>query len=80
MNRNFRTHLCTQFFWYKSRCDHNIGTQSSQETIPMGAPSLVSAVFPLLGLGILALFTPQKAQGVILDRWEFLWNFRLNME
>merc|ERR1711971_198424 len=43
--------------------------QSSQETIPMGAPSLVSAVLPLLGLGILTLLTPQKAQGVILDRF-----------
>merc|ERR1711934_710283 len=43
--------------------------QSSQETIPMGALHLVSPVLPLLGLGILTLLTPQKAQGVILDRF-----------
>ena len=64
-------HYSAHYCWYISRCDHNIGTQSTQETIPMGALSLFTPILPLLALGILTLLTPQKAQGVILDRWEF---------
>merc|ERR1711879_75817 len=43
-----------------------MGTQSSQETIPMGALGLVTSLLPLLGIFTL---TPQKTQGVILDRF-----------
>ena len=69
-------HYSAHYCGYISRCDHNIRTQSTQETIPMGALGLFTPTLPLLaGLGILTLLTPQKAQGVILDRWDF----RLNM-
>ena len=79
-HRNFWTlPHSAHYFWYKSRCDHNNGTQSTQETIPMGVLSPCSPLLPLLSLGLLTLLAPQKAQSVILDRWEFLLGFRLNM-